>query len=173
MLGEKKSKVTVSTLFIIAMWGTLSTTAYANSSWIWLTRRQPYELLPLAVLVTFVIETGVILFSLREKKLWKTLMLVTAANLMSFLLPYLFLYQDQKFINGGREIREMLDRGPFYIVGAFYLIITLVVEVPLVYAGLKNEMKDKKRGFLTIIASNVVTTVLVCVAERMICRGHW
>lgn len=94
MLGEKKSKVTVSTLFIIAMWGTLSTTAYANSSWIWLTRRQPYELLPLAVLVTFVIETGVILFSLREKKLWKTLMLVTVANLMSFLLPYLFLYQD-------------------------------------------------------------------------------
>lgn len=58
MLGDKKSKVTVSALFIIAMWGTLATTAYANSSWIWLTRGQPYELLPLAVLVTLVIETG-------------------------------------------------------------------------------------------------------------------
>lgn len=173
MLGDKKNKVTVSMLFIIVMWGTLSTTAYANSSWIWLTRRQPYELLPLAVLVTLVIETGVILFSLREKKLWKTLVLVIAANLISFLLPYLFLYLDQKSFAGGMGIREILDKGPFYIVGAFYLIITLVMEVPIVYVGLKREMKNKKRGLLTIIASNVVTTALVCVAERMICRGHW
>ena len=87
----------------------------------------------------------------------------------TILLPYLFLYLDQKSFAGGMGIREILDKGPFYIVGAFYLII----EVPIVYVGLKSEMKNRKRGLLTIIASNAVTTALVCVAERMICRGHW
>lgn len=91
----------------------------------------------------------------------------------TILLPYLFLYLDQKSFAGGMGIREILDKGPFYIVGAFYLIITLVIEVPIVYVGLKSEMKNRKRGLLTIIVSNAVTTALVCVAERMICRGHW
>ena len=61
----------------------------------------------------------------------------------------------------------------YILAPAFYLIITLVIEVPIVYVGLKSEMKNRKRGLLTIIASNAVTTALVCVAERMICRGHW
>ena len=71
-----------------------SQTVWANSSWVWLTDRQPYQLLPAAAALTVLIETVMIKTCLGIQKTGKVLAVVLAGNLISFLIPYLFVYLD-------------------------------------------------------------------------------
>ena len=97
---------------------------------------------------------------------------VLAGNLISFLIPYLFVYLDGKEM-GFRSFVEIVAKGPLYIVGALYLFLTLILEIPIVSFGLKKDITDRKRGYLVIGVANVLTTVMVAVIERILCYGQW
>jgi len=60
-----------------------------------------------------------------------------------------------------------------YIIRLIYLVLTLCIEVPLVYFLLNNRSKNKKILLLIIIAVNVITTIIVAVLERRLCQGRW
>nr|WP_106789608.1 hypothetical protein [Massilistercora timonensis] len=122
-----------------------SQTVWANSSWVWLTDRQPYQLLPAAAALTI---------------------------LLSFCLPYLFIWLEGREM-GFRGFAEIIEKGPNYIVGTIYLILTVVAEVPVVCWGLRKEILDKKKGCLLAAVVNVLTTVMVAVIERILCYGQW
>lgn len=149
-----------------------SQTVWANSSWVWLTDRQPYQLLPAAAALTVLIETVMIRTCLGIQKTGKVLGVVLAGNLISFLIPYLFVYLDGKEM-GFRSFVEIVAKGPLYIVGALYLFLTLILEIPIVSFGLKKDITDRKRGYLVIGVANVLTTVMVAVIERILCYGQW
>lgn len=102
----------------------------------------------------------------------KVLGVVLAGNLISFLIPYLFVYLDGKEM-GFRSFVEIVAKGPLYIVGALYLFLTLILEIPIVSFGLKKDITDRKRGYLVIGVANVLTTVMVAVIERILCYGQW
>jgi hypothetical protein len=64
----------------------LPITAYANSSWHWLTT-SPITILPFAVISTLLVETILIVKFGKVKKQIKAFGIVTLANLISFLAP--------------------------------------------------------------------------------------
>jgi len=61
---------------------------------------------------------------------------------------------------------------PFYIVGVAFLALTLIVEIPIGYFGIRSSVKIKKRLMATIVAANTITTVAVAIIERTIYKGH-
>ena len=63
--------------------------------------------------------------------------------------------------------------GPNYIVGAGFVILTLVLEIPIVYNLLKKHVDSKKKLLWSIVGSNIVTTAMVAVIERMVTDGYW
>lgn len=148
-----------------------SVRAFANSSWHWLTDAEPYMLLPLAVIATLVIEVLLISRFLEKGETAKTIFFVVVANIVSFLLPYA--------INGASCLREgfdftyFLSGSPAYTVGFLYLALTLISEIPIVYNGLKKSATDKSKFLKSVFVANCLTTVLVAVLERIICRGSW
>lgn len=87
-MQNRRSKLTIALAFLTILF---TTTAFANSSWHWLTDKRPYELLPLAIVFTLLIEFVIIYFVNKPGKWWFVLGIIIVANLASFLLPYLFL----------------------------------------------------------------------------------
>lgn len=146
-------------------------TASANSSWVWISESRPYDILPWVIVITLAIETVCINYFPKVHKLPKTFCFVAAANIASFALPYLFKYLSWE--RNGFGFEKYLDHAPSYIVGLLYGVITVAVELPVVYQALKKETPDKKKLMGTIIAVNIVTTVIVACFERMFCQARY
>ena len=142
---------------------------FADSSWCWLTDTRPFDILPPVALVTIVIEVLAIWLIPNTGKLMKTAVAVILANAASFLLPYALLLNDPVY----PKFDDMLNAGPNYIVGAGFVILTLVLEIPIVYNLLKKHVDSKKKLLWSIIGSNIVTTAMVAVIERMVTDGYW
>ena len=66
----------------------LSESVYADSSWVWISETRPYNVLPYVVILTLTIEIVMINYMAKVDRLGKTSLVVTIANLCSFLLPY-------------------------------------------------------------------------------------
>lgn len=152
--------------------------AYANSSWHWLTS-SPMEFLPLAILLTLAIEmASIFLFGKLVSgfgiKL-KVAILVILANIFSFVFPYILrAYQLRIFsAEWQHALYDAFHKGPYYIVLSSYLILTLLIEVPLVYYLMKKHSQRKKQLLIAIISANVVTTFIVAIVERMLFYGQW
>lgn len=147
-------------------------TAYANSSWHWVTT-SPMTIFPFAIILTLLVETvsAVKFGSVSDAK--KAFLVVSLANLLSFLAPYL--ERAYRFIptSGGFSISAAFNRGPYYIVLMEYLLLTIIVELPVVYFLLKDFSASKRNLLISIILSNAATTVIVAVLERLICIGMW
>ncbi|MBP7223082.1 MAG: hypothetical protein KBA50_07520 [Sedimentibacter sp.] len=144
---------------------------YANSSWHWVTA-SPMKVLPFAVVFTILIETASVtkLGGVSDSK--KAFYIICLANLMSFIAPYL--ERAYRFIpTSGYSIFAAFNKGPYYIVLAGYLILTVAVELPIVYFLLRKYSLNRKNLLISIILSNTVTTLLVAVCERIICVGRW
>lgn len=90
-------------------------------------------------------------------------------NLLSFAAPYVLYSFDSVFVWSGRDWRGV----HLYTVGAIYLLMTIVVEMPVVYGCLKKSAKDRKYLIGAIVGSNVVTTLITAAAERILCWGKW
>lgn len=147
----------------------LSQFVFADSSWCWLTDTRPFDILPPVALATIVIEVLAIWLIPNTGKLMKTAVAVILANAASFLLPYALLLNDPVY----PKFDDMLNAGPNYIVGAGFVILTLVLEIPIVYNLLKKHVDNKKKLLWSIIGSNIVTTAMVAVIERMVTNGYW
>ena len=146
--------------------------AYANSSWHWLTV-SPMTVLPFAVILTLFIETVAITKLGQVKDYKKVLLVVGLANTLSFLAPYI--ERAYRFIptSGGFSLMAAFNKGPYYMVLMGYLFLTLLVELPVVYLLLRKMSSSKKKLFLGILLSNIVTTLIVAILERIICVGSW
>lgn len=158
----------------ILLTGTLlvaaSSPVFADTSWRWMTDTRPWHLLPVAVVLTVAIETLGIAKCGRVASISKVLLLVCICNLLSFGSTYLF---DVVSPIAGFTIADFIEMGPYYNVGALFLIVTIAVEVPLVYLGLRRNTQSRPRLALAIFASNVLTTAAVAVTERLASYGRW
>lgn len=149
----------------------LPMSAFANSSWVWISETRPYDVLPWVILITLAIETAALNYIPKIHKLPKVLGFVTLANLCSFGAPYLLNFLAYTIDGFGFE--KYLEHWPSYAVGAIYLGATILIEGPILYYAFKKDSKSSKNLITTIVVMNVVTTVIVAVIERIFCPGHW
>lgn len=145
----------------------------ANSSWVWISESRPYDVLPFVAVGTILLETLAINLFGSVSNRWKTLAVVTAGNLLSFLLPYVYINYFTAPYSGVYNILEIIERGPFYTVGAVFLLLTLIIEMPVVYLFLRKDAENRKKLILSVLLSNIITTALVALTERLICYGSW
>ena len=150
----------------------LPITASANSSWIWLSEARPYDVLPFVAVITIAIETAALWYVLGKKHLVKIAVVVVIANLLSFAAPYLFWY-DESIRMPLKPFPELMEYGHYFTVGTIFLIMTLVLEIPVVFLTLRKYAKGKWRFLLTVAGANVVTTIITAAAERIFCYGQW
>ncbi|HQE65619.1 MAG TPA: hypothetical protein PLE05_02180 [Bacillota bacterium] len=131
------------------------------------------KVLPFAAAFTILIETTSVIKLGRVTDFKKAFYIICLANLMSFIAPYL--ERAYRFIptSGGYSIFAAFNKGPYYIVLAGYLILTIAVELPIVYFLLRKDSVNRKTLLVSILLSNIVTTLLVAVCERIICVGQW
>lgn len=150
----------------------LPMTASANSSWIWLSEARPYDVLPFVSAITIAIEVAALWFVLGKKHLVKIAVVVAIANLLSFAAPYLFLY-DETIRMPLKPFTELMEYGYYFTVGVIFLLMTLLVELPIVFFILCKHADQKWRFLLTVVGMNVVTTLITAAAERIFCYGQW
>lgn len=149
----------------------LVTVAYANSSWIWISEKRPWDILPWVILVTLAVEILAIRLFGGEKRTGRIALFVTLGNLISFLVPYLL--KLVSYATQGFDFDKYLNHAPSFIVGLAFLALTLIVELPLVYFALKPKEEPRRRLLWAIVGANVVTTALTAIVEQVLCKGQW
>ncbi len=159
-------------LCIIAVFMSLPAAAYANSSWHWVTV-SPMTVFPLAVILTLLIETYSVTKFGKVDNHKRALIVIGFANLLSFLAPYLERANRFTAVTGGFSLSAAFNKGPYYIVFSGSLLLTVIVELPVVFFLLRKNTMNRRNLILSIILSNIVTTSLVAVMERLICIGRW
>lgn len=176
----KNKKRYICFITILTLLWVSSITAFANSSWVWISETRPDDLLPFVIAGTLIIEILALRCVAGIKKLKKIIPVTVIANLVSFAMPYFLVavtvQMDNETVPGGETlytVEEMLEKWPTYTVGLSFLIMTLACEMPIVYNILKKDTEQRKKLFLVIIGSNLLTTVLTAVVERTLCYGRW
>lgn len=167
-----KDKVFAMIIISLCSMLTFLTTTYANSSWIWLTA-DPLTILPYAIIFTLIVEVIAVVKIGKVKEYKKAFLIIIIANLSSFILPYVFLAFEFLPFSDTLSISYSVSKGPYYIVLTGYLMMTILIELPVIYFLLEKNTLNKKNLIISIIFSNVVTTLAVAVVERMVCIGHW
>ena len=161
------TNTTITALLVFAF----SFTAFANSSWAWISETRPYDVLPFVAIATLAIETAALNLVLKIGNWHKVFSGVLIGNLISFAVPYIGYSNTTPYYD--MPLSYILERGPFYTVGAAFLFLTVAVELPFMYFWLKKSVKSKKLLVLVTVVANVVTTAMVAVAERVLCEGRW
>ena len=174
----KNKKILICFLTILTLFWFSPITAYANSSWMWISKTRPYDLLPFVITGTLLIEILAVRFVAGIKRFIKIIPITVISNLVSFAVPYLLMFvtvqMENSTISDGipYTLEDALEKWPFYTVGLTFLFMTLACELPIVYNVLKKETEHRKRLALVIIGSNLLTTVLTAVVERTLCYGR-
>lgn len=161
------TNTTITALLVFAF----SLTAFANSSWVWISETRPYDVLPFVALATLIIETAALNGFLKIGNWHRVFTGVLIGNLISFAVPYIGYSNTPPYYD--MPLSYILERGPFYTVGAAFLFLTVAVELPFIYFWLKKDVKNKRLLVLVTVLANVVTTAMVAVVERVLCEGHW
>ena len=165
-------------LFSVPVISVLGTSAFtllasANSSWVWISETRPYDILPFVIIGTLLIETVAVNLVSKVGNWYKTFFAVLEGNIISFVVPYIGYSNTTPYADAGYTLSEIINHGPYYTVGTAFLLLTLIIELPVVYFLLKKDADNKKKLALCIVLANVVTTVLVAVVERTLCYGRW
>ena len=165
-------------LFSVPVISVLGTSAFtllasANSSWVWISETRPYDILPFVIIGTLLIETVAVNLVSKVGNWYKTFFAVLVGNIISFVVPYIGYSNTTPYADAGYTLSEIINRGPYYTVGTAFLLLTLIIELPVVYFLLKKDADNKNKLALCIALANVVTTVLVAVVERTLCYGRW
>ena len=167
----KKHKITTNFSVTFLLLAGFIFSVSANSSWAWISEKRPYDLLPFVALATLLIETLGYNLLLKTENFYRTFSGVLIGNLISFAVPYIGYSNTPPYYD--MPLSYILERGPFYTVGAAFLIITILVELPFMYFWLKKEVENKKKLVAVAILLNTVTTVMVAVVERVFCEGYY
>ena len=170
MKYQRTISVSALTMLLLTVF---SLTASANSSWVWISETRPYDILPFVIIATLLTETLAINIGARVDNWYKTFFAVLAGNIISFVVPYIGYSNTTPYADAGYTLSEIINRGPYYTVGTAFLLLTLIIELPIVYFWLKKDTCSKKRLAICIVAANVVTTALVALVERILCYGRW
>ena len=159
--------------FIISLFSLqlFNLTAFANSSWVWISETRPYDVLPWVAIGTLIIESISLMVFAKIKNGFKMFTFVTIANAISFAAPYLFLWLVPNEV--GYTFEMFIENTPSYTIGVLYYITTILIELPIVYFSLIKYASSIKKFVITVICSNIVTTVLVAIIERIFCVGRW
>lgn len=157
-------------MFAVMLALSLTMPAYANSSWVWFSESRPYTILPFVIAVTLLIEISAVKLICKTDSLKKTVIVVTPANLISFAVPYLW---ELFWLDKGFDLSYILEHTPFYTIGAVFLLVTILCELPVVYVLLRKNTEKKGRLLFTVIGANVITTALAAAAEGILCRGEY
>ena len=157
-------------IMLMALIMLLPVSVFADSSWVWISEKRPFDILPWVALGTILIEWLSIWLITRTCHAFKVLGIVIIANAASFLLPYAFLKADLSWYG---TFEHIIDSGPHYIVSGVFLLLTIAIEMPIVYNTLKKQVQDRKVLKAVIIVSNIITTAGVAIIERLITEGHW
>ena len=165
-------------LFSVPVISVLGTSAFtllasANSSWVWISETRPYDILPFVIIGTLLIETVAVNLVSKVGNWYKTFFAVLVGNVISFVVPYIGYSNTTPYADAGYTLSEIINHGPYYTVGTAFLLLTLIIELPVVYFLLKKDADNKKKLALCIVLANVVTTVLVAAVERTLCYGRW
>ena len=171
-----KHKNSLSVIIATALLPCMTISAYANSSWHWFAGN-PLPILPWLVVITLLVEIFAIRYINGITNLLRPVIVVTVANVFSFLCPYIFIglvpevfMEDLSFFE---RINNFADKWPLYAVGIAFLILTLIVEIPVVYNSLKKSVQNKKRLLISGFAVNCGTTLMAALVERTLYRGSW
>lgn len=159
----------------------LPITAYANSSWHWISKTRPIDLLPIVIVITLLIEISAVNYIAKIRNLKLVIPVVGLANLVSFLIPYFYeaVSPDNAYSLywGGKDYFSVIDytvtHCPVYTISAVYLFVTLLAETPIVYLIFRNRVKSKRILLGTIIGANVLTTIITIIIEQTLCYGNW
>jgi len=170
MKNKRISAISIVFFLFLLFIQLFSIAAYANSSWHWLTKTNPFDVLPFAAIATLVIEYIAIKKSNSISRSLNLFIVICIANIASFILPFAVLLLPSEV---GYTFEMSIQHLPKYIVGIGYLLLTLIVEIPVVYFSFQNSVTNKKRLLISIIIVNAVTTIMVAIIERIICRGTW
>ena len=146
-------------------------TASANSSWVWISETRPYDVLLWVAIGTLLIETISIILFAKINSGFKVFTFVTIANLISFAAPYVCSLVS--YTQLGMSFLKYLNHWPSYTVGVSFCLVTLLIEFPIVYLALRRKEISNKRLVITIVVSNILTTILVAIVERTLCQGRW
>ena len=65
--------------------------------------------------------------------------------LLSFICPYIINYCRLIGVRGYQPISDMFEHWPAYTVGICFFIMTIVVELPIVYYGLNKRTDNTKK----------------------------
>lgn len=152
---------------------TLPVIASANSSWVWISETRPYDILPFVVIGTLLIETVSVNLICKIDNWYKTFFAVFTGNIISFAVPYIGYSNATPYADAGYTLSEIISRGPYYTVGAAFLILTVIVELPVVYFWLRKGCDNKKKLAFCVVVANIITTAMVAAVERILCQGHW
>lgn len=167
---KKNNTISSLALGLLMSFG-FSFSAFANSSWVWITESRPYDVLPFVIAFTLVAETYVIAYFSKIESKSRVFMPVLIGNLISYAMPYIV--YSNSFYGEVYGLKHALDHSPYYTVGAAFLVMTLVAEFPTVYLSLKNKAENKKTLAISIVIINILTTAAVALVERLVCRGQW
>ena len=167
----KKHKITTNFSVTFLLLAGFIFSVSANSSWAWISEKRPYDLLPFVALATLLIETLGYNLLLKTENFYRTFSGVLIGNLISFAVPYIGYSNTPPYYD--MPLSYILERGPFYTVGAAFLFLTIAVELPFMYFWLKKEVENKKKLVAVAILLNTVTTVMVAVVERVFCEGYY
>lgn len=150
------------------------TALLANSSWHWVTV-SPMKILPIAIILTLFIESYILIRYCSIKSISYVFFIVALANLTSFIIPYIERAFRFRAVCGDfiSSFFGAFNKGPYYMVLSSYLILTLLGELPIIYMLLKGKVRNRKMLFISITVSNILTTGVVAVLERLICIGRW
>ena len=175
----KKNK-TLFTIFVaITLVFLFSITAYANSSWHWISSSRPLDLFPVVVIVTLLLEIISVNYIAKVKDLKRVIPVVSLANLASFVVPYIWLGVSPRNVYTGLDdniinvIKYTVEHTPTFTVSISFLLITLLVETPIVYLFFKDRVQSKKNLISNIILINIITTAITFAVERIFCYGEW
>ena len=111
-MEKSKSALRIS-IMIMALMALFSLNAFADSSWVWISEKRPFDILPWVALGTILIEWLSIWLIPKTGHALKVLGIVMIANAASFLLPYVFLKTDFSWYG---TFEDILDSGPHYSV---------------------------------------------------------
>ena len=155
------------------------TPIYANSSWHWLTN-SPLTMLPIAVIATLLIETVVIVVinKVRFPASIGAFIVIMLANIFSFIIPYAMIgLNEQRFssLDFFESINDYVSHMPLYLIGPGFFLLTLFVELPIVFYYLTTKLKvsNKKLLMASIIAANLITIVIVYLIEHALFIGEY
>ena len=123
-----KNRYSKLTLIVSCLMALFPVNVFADSSWVWISEKRPFDILPWVALGTILIEWLSIWLIPKTGNAFKVLGIVIVANAASFLLPYAFLKADLSWYG---TFEHILDSGPHYIVSGVFLMLTIIIIVRL------------------------------------------